>query len=185
MRKNSHWLFRWVVALHFFFDVLNIWLDSLRLWCSHVTLCGSKLSSLVPVSFPSNFFQCFPSAYTWATSQLPGSLWLWPGHLLPPFQHSLRLEYRNAGTNSRWLEHQTCVILMGSFTKSDEWSLSRVELISLFRPKARISISHAFSNHSKYNLPSTQWHNKNSRFSNSSASTRTQIMLFLLEERKC
>lgn len=153
--KNSHWLLRGVVALHFFFDVLNIWLDSLRLWCCHVTFHGSELGSLVPVSFPSNFFQCFPSECTWATSQLPGSLWLWPGHLLPLFQHSPRLEYRSAGTNSRWLEHQTCVIPMGSFTQSNKWSLSWVELISLLRLKARISISHAFSNHRKYNLPST------------------------------
>lgn len=83
-----------------------------------------------------------------------------------------RLQHWDTGTNSRWLQHQTCVILMEYFTQSDKESLSCVKLIWLFRLKARVIISYVFSNLSKYSFPSNQWHNRNSRFPNSSAFTR-------------
>lgn len=98
---------------------------------------------------------------------------------------ALRLEHWNTGTNSGWLQHQTCVILMDYFTQSKKESLSCIKLIWLFRLKARIIFSYVFSNLSKYSFPSNQWHNKNSRFPNSIAFTRTQIISFFLEERKC
>lgn len=42
-----------------------------------------------------------------------------------------------------------------------------------------------FSYHSEYNLSLTQWCNRNSRFPNSNASSKTQIISFWLEERSC
>lgn len=144
-----------------------------------------ELSFLVPLSSPSSFFSCFPSECTWATSRLPDSLCSDLGASCLVSSTALRLEHWNTGTNSRWLQHQTCVILMDYFTQSKKESLSGIKLIWLFRLKARIIFSYVFSNLSKYSFPSNQWHNKNSRFPNSIAFTRTQIISFFLEERKC
>lgn len=131
-KKISHWLFGWVVALDFFFDVPDVWLESLQLWSSHTVLHGGKLSSTVPVSYPSSLFQCLPSGYLGPLPSFPvlcGS---------DPCAHSHRLEYR--------LEHQACVSLMEYF--HTKWGVGLMCKTLPLRLKAQIIISHVFSSHS-------------------------------------
>ena len=131
-KEISHWLFGWVVALDFFFDVPDIWLEPLQLWSSYTVLRGRKLSPAVPGSYPSSLFHCLPSG-------CPGPL---PSFRVlcgsDPCAHSHRLEY--------WLEHQACVSLMEYFHK--KWGVGLMCKTLLLRLKAQIIISQVFSSHS-------------------------------------
>ena len=130
-KKTSHWLFGWVVALDFLFDVPDVRLESLQLWSSHTILHGRKLSSC-PSFLPIGLFQCFPSGYLGPLASCPllcGS---------DPSTHSHRLECR--------LEYQACVSLMEQF--HTKWGVGLMCKTLPLGLKAQIIISHVFSSHS-------------------------------------